>query len=221
MPDQPNNPWGRPSGGDNRGQNRGPWGNNGGSGGGGRGSGGDIPPDLDEMLKKAQENLRQIFPTGFQGPRLFGLILLGIIALWFASGLYIIVPGENGVIQRFGKWSDTKVTEGLGYRLPYPIETLTKINVSEMRRMSIGFSDRMVLGAAAQRQNVPEGDLLRTRFAFQPLEEIEDVIDVHNRPLLPGFARFRVFHRDLGFPEVEQVGRTLRLETVTTVVFTC
>lgn len=164
MPDQPNNPWGRPSGGDNRGPNRGPWGNNGGNGGGGRGSGGgDIPPDLDEMLKKAQDNLRQIFPTGFQGPRLAGLILLAIIALWFASGLYIIVPGENGVIQRFGKWSDTKTTEGLGYHLPYPIETLTKLNVSEMQRMSIGFSERVVIGGSASaRQNVPEESLMLT-----------------------------------------------------------
>lgn len=161
MADQPNNPWGRPSGGDNRGGNRGPWGGSG-DGGSGRGPGNDIPPDLDEMLKKAQENLRQVFPTGFQGPRLFGLIALGVAALWLASGFYIIVPGENGVIQRFGKWSDTKVTEGLAYRLPYPIETLTKLNVSEMRRLSVGFSDRTVIGGSAQRQNVPEESLMLT-----------------------------------------------------------
>lgn len=166
MPDQPNNPWGRPSGGDNRGGNRGggknPWGSGGGSGGG-RGPGGnDIPPDLDEILRKAQDNLRGVFPRGFQGPRLFGLVMVGVAALWLASGFYIIVPGENGVIQRFGKWSDTKTTEGLGYRLPYPIETLTKLNVSEMRRMSIGFSERMVVGASAQRQNVPEESLMLT-----------------------------------------------------------
>lgn len=166
MPDHPNNPWGRPSGGDNRGDrggNRGPWGSGGGSGGSGRGSGGnDMPPDLDEMLRKAQENLRQVLPTGFQGPRLFGLILLGVFVLWMASGLYIIVPGENGVIQRFGKWNDTKITEGLGYHFPYPVETLTKINVSEMRRLSVGFSERMVIGGAAQRQNVPEESLMLT-----------------------------------------------------------
>ena len=171
MADQPNNPWGRPSGGDNRGQNRGPWGSgggsrggsNGGSGGGRGAGGGDIPPDLDEMLKKAQDNLRQIFPGGFQGPRLFGLLLLGMAALWMASGLYIIVPGESGVIQRFGKWSDTKASEGLGYHLPSPIETLTKLNVSEMRRMSIGFSEHSVVGgSSAMRQNVPEESLMLT-----------------------------------------------------------
>lgn len=165
MPDHPNNPWGRPSGGDNRGGNRGPWGSGGGSGGGsgpGRGSGGDVPPDIDEILRKAQENLRQVFPSGFQGPRLFGLILLGVAALWLASGFYIIVPGENGVIQRFGKWTDTKATAGLGYHLPYPIETLTKINVSEMRRLSVGFDDRLVMGGAAQRQSLPEESLMLT-----------------------------------------------------------
>lgn len=168
MNNNPNNPWGRPSGGDNRGGGGNPWGSGGGNGGGGwrpggsGGSGGDIPPELDEMLKKAQENLRQVLPSGFQGPRLFGLLMVGVLALWLASGFYIIVPGENGVIQRFGQWSDTKVTEGLGYRLPYPIETLTKVNVSEMRRMSIGFSERMTMAGPAQRQSVPEESLMLT-----------------------------------------------------------
>lgn len=158
MPDQPNNPWGRPSGGDNRG-NRGPWGNNNQGGGGGGGS--DLPPDLDEMLKKAQDNLRQIFPRNFQGPRLFGLIALIVAVLWFASGFYIIVPGESGVIQRFGAWSSTKSTAGLGYHLPYPIETLTKVNVTEIRRLSVGFSDRPTL-SGAQRQVLPDESLMLT-----------------------------------------------------------
>lgn len=162
MPDQPNNPqnpWGgRPSGGDNRG-NRGPWGS---GGGGGRGGGGnDLPPDLDDMLRKAQDNLRQVFPRGFQGPRLFGLIALGAAALWLASGFYIIVPGESGVIQRFGKWSATKTEAGLGYRLPAPIETLTKVNVTEIRRLSVGFSDRVTM-SGAQRQTLPEESLMLT-----------------------------------------------------------
>lgn len=162
----PNNPWGRPSGGDNRGGGRSPWGAGGGSGGGrgpgGGAGGGDLPPDLDEMLRKAQDNLRQVLPGGFQGPRLFGLIVVGIAALWLASGFYIIEPGMNGVIQRFGKWQDTKITEGLGYRLPYPIETLSKVNVSEMRRLSVGFSERMVVSGSAQRQNIPEESLMLT-----------------------------------------------------------
>ncbi len=158
MPDQPNNPWGRPSGGDNRG-NRGPWGNN--KGGNQGGGGNDLPPDLDEMLKKAQENLRQIFPRNFQGPRLFGLITLVMAALWLSSGFYIIVPGESGVIQRFGAWSSTKTESGLGYRLPYPIETLTKVNVTEIRRLSVGFSDRPTL-AGSQRQVLPDESLMLT-----------------------------------------------------------
>ncbi|MCM2344244.1 MAG: FtsH protease activity modulator HflK, partial [Alphaproteobacteria bacterium] len=89
-------------------------------------------------------------------------IVVGIAALWLASGFYIIEPGMNGVIQRFGKWQDTKITEGLGYRLPYPIETLSKVNVSEMRRLSVGFSERMVVSGSAQRQNIPEESLMLT-----------------------------------------------------------
>lgn len=159
MPDQPNNPWGSSSGGDNRG-NRGPWGS-GGSGGGRGGNNNDLPPDLNDMLRKAQENLRQVFPRGFQGPRLFGLIALGVMALWLASGFYIIVPGESGVIQRFGAWHSTKTDAGLGYHLPYPVETLAKVNVTEIRRLSVGFSDRVTM-SGAQRQILPEESLMLT-----------------------------------------------------------
>lgn len=136
-----------------------------GGNGGGRppwGPGGEPPPDLDEMLRRAQDNLRQVMPGDFKGGRLFGLGILTIIALWLASGFYIIVPGENGVIQRFGAWSDTKTEEGLGYRLPWPVESLDKVNVTEVRRMEIGFFERSSRGNSGVIQDVPDESLMLT-----------------------------------------------------------
>ena len=63
------NPWGRPGNDD-----RGPWGSKGGSSGG---SGGE-PPDIDDMLRKAQDNFRSVMPNGFQGAPMIGLIIVGI-----------------------------------------------------------------------------------------------------------------------------------------------
>ncbi len=139
---------------------RGPGGRNpwGGSGGGG----GEPPPDLDEMLRRAKDNLRQVMPGGFRSGRMLVLGLLAGAALWLASGLYIIVPGEYGVIQRFGSWTGTKSEAGLGYRLPWPVESLTKLNVSEVRRMEIGFVDRYGRAAALQKQDIPEESLMLT-----------------------------------------------------------
>lgn len=147
------NPWG---GNQSNGNGNNPWGS-------GKGShGNEPPPDLDDMLRKAQENLRQVMPGNFGGMKIFLLGILAIISLWLASGFYIIVPGEHGVIQRFGAWNRTQVDEGLGYHIPWPVETATKVNVTEVRRMGVGFVDRFSRGGVSQKQDIPEESLMLT-----------------------------------------------------------
>ena len=140
------NPWGDNN---NNNDNKNPWGN--GSGGGhGRGGGGGHhePPDIDEVLRKAQENLREFFPSNFNGITIILLSILIIGGLWATSGFYIVNPGEHAVIQRFGKWNDTKDTEGLGYHWPSPIESAEKVNVTKVREMSIGFASLETVSAS-------------------------------------------------------------------------
>lgn len=148
------NPWG--NGQHGGGNDQGPW------GGGGGHHGGERPPELDEMLRKAQENLRDFMPGGFGSGKIIFLGILATIGLWFASGFYIIVPGEHGVIQRFGALQRTQVDEGLGYHMPWPIETVEKVNVTEVRRMGIGFVDRYTRSGSTEKQNVPEESLMLT-----------------------------------------------------------
>ena len=59
--------------------------------GGGNGSGrkGPTPPDIDEIIRTAQEKIKKFMPGNFQGgnkPLLFGLIV--ILIVWALSGLY-------------------------------------------------------------------------------------------------------------------------------------
>ncbi len=143
------NPWGRGAN-NNGGGPQGPWG----------GGAGQPPPDIDEMLRRAQDQFRHMMPGGFKGGRIVLLALMAVAALWFASGIYIVVPGEQAVEQRFGAWSETKVDEGLGYHLPWPIETVTKVNVSEVRRMEIGFSQ--ALRGGTEKRDIPEESLMLT-----------------------------------------------------------
>ncbi len=102
---------------------------------------GNSPQDITELFKDLQNAIADILPGnmngGFASLLLFGVIL----ALWLSSGFYIINPGEHGVIQRFGAWSRTKDTEGLGYHWPYPIEKVTKVNVNQQRSMTIGYTE--------------------------------------------------------------------------------
>ena len=117
---------------------RGPWGQ-GPSNGGGRGQGPNIrPPDLDEVFKRLNEWLRQLFPN--RSPR--GVIAAGVAVLvvvgWFLTGVQIIPPAEQGIVLRFGAFHAT-LEPGLHFRLPVPIETVSRVNVGETRQINIGF----------------------------------------------------------------------------------
>jgi membrane protease subunit HflK len=67
------------------------------------------------------------------------LALLGVIvlALWLATGIYKVQPDENGVIQRFGKFTGLTGV-GLHYHLPYPIETVALPKVTKINQFAIG-----------------------------------------------------------------------------------
>lgn len=140
------------------GPNGGPWGtgprrpeNNGQQGPSGQRGGGD--PDLDAVLRQAQERFRTVFgqggggaprtPYGKRIPNLNFAVLVAIaIALWLASGFYRVEPQENAVILTFGKWTDTRTEAGLGYALPWPVQEVTKVDVAFDRRLEIGFRDQ-------------------------------------------------------------------------------
>ncbi|WP_312611507.1 FtsH protease activity modulator HflK [Oscillibacter sp.] len=62
------------------------------------------------------------------------------LAIYLLTGLYVVNPGEQAIIRRFGTPQVQPVSEGLHYRLPYPIDTVEKVNVSEVRRADIGMT---------------------------------------------------------------------------------
>lgn len=68
------------------------------------------------------------------------LIFLATIALWLLSGFYQVQPSEQGVVLRFGKYVDT-TDSGLHYHLPYPIEEVIKVNVTQERSINLGVTE--------------------------------------------------------------------------------
>ena len=94
-----------------------PWGSppGGGNGGNGSGRGGQRPPNIDEVVEKIQKLISKLIPGGKSGgskPIIFGLILL--LVVWAFSGLYRVLPDEQGVVLRFGKFVNT-TQPGLNY----------------------------------------------------------------------------------------------------------
>ncbi|MGN7503537.1 MAG: FtsH protease activity modulator HflK [Alphaproteobacteria bacterium] len=159
------------------GDHKNPWGNGGGnrggSGGGGRGGspwgsgnggGGDMPPDLDELLRKAQKNLNDVLPGNFGGGKMISLVILVVIGLWAATGFYTLQPSQHGVVTTFGKYTRTQEQPGLQYRMPWPIQDATVVDVENERRIQIGAQDytRRNFSNSTSAQSVKSESLMLT-----------------------------------------------------------
>ena len=66
------------------------------------------------------------------------ILIILIVAIWLVSGTYIVQPGEEGVVQTFGRFSSI-TTSGLNYHIPWPIQQVTIVDVESVRRVEIGF----------------------------------------------------------------------------------
>lgn len=138
-----NNNSGGPWGGGGSGGGGGPWGGgNGGSGnrggGGGGGPFGRRPPDMDDVIRKGQERLRNMLPGGFGSAKGVVLIVLAACVVWLATGLFRVQPNQQAIQLIFGKPYGGPVEPGLHYNLPAPIGHVEVVNVQDQRRTVIG-----------------------------------------------------------------------------------
>ena len=143
-------PW---SSGGRRGGDSGKGPENGNNGGGGNNGGNNQgPPDLDEALKKFQDKLNGMLGGagkkkgggggnkggGSDKPRnifaLPGLLIVVGLAIWAASGFYLIDQSERGVVLRFGKFQEV-VTPGLQWNPPL-IDEVRMVNVTRVRSLT-------------------------------------------------------------------------------------
>ncbi|MFH1139663.1 MAG: FtsH protease activity modulator HflK [Pseudomonadota bacterium] len=110
------------------------------------------PPELDKVV----DNLRKIKGRMPSGYILAALLFVG----WLLSGIYIVAPDEVGVVKRFGEYSRT-TEPGPHYHLPYPVESVLKPTVTQIRRFEIGFRT-VYPGPPPQYRPVPDEALMLT-----------------------------------------------------------
>jgi len=146
-------PWSNQGGGPWGSGPKGPWGS-------GTPPPGSSPPDLEDLLRRGQDKLRNVLPGGnFGGAGLLFITLLAIV-LWLASGIFQVAPDELGLVMRFGKFY-RKVDPGIGYHFPYPFESVEIPKVTRVTPISIGVrlvEDRR----GTQTRDVPEESLMLT-----------------------------------------------------------
>ncbi|WP_024851000.1 FtsH protease activity modulator HflK [Hydrogenovibrio kuenenii] len=140
-----------------------PWGNN--SNGPNKPKGQKPDPDLDELLKKLQSFLGGGGSSGGFSAKGAGVAVIVAIIVWLLSGIYTVDSPERGVVKRFGAYAE-QTTAGLHWHLPWPIESVTLVNVDRIRTAEIGYrSDSRNKGS-----NVPSESLM--------LSKDENIVDI-------------------------------------------
>ena len=114
------------------------------------------PPDLDELWRDFNRKLGGLLggkggggnrggsggTPGFNpSPKSAGigagLIALVALLIWLGTGFFIVQEGQQSVITRFGKYSQT-VGAGFRWRLPYPVERHETVAVTQLRSLDVG-----------------------------------------------------------------------------------
>ncbi|MDP1717617.1 MAG: FtsH protease activity modulator HflK [Burkholderiales bacterium] len=120
-----------------------------------RSGGNQGPPDLDELWRNFNKKIDGLFgrkgggsgegPTGPGAKRIgggAGLLLGLIVAVWLASGFYIVNEGQRGVVLQFGKYLETTMP-GPRWHLPFPIESAENVNLAQVRTVEIGYRNNV------------------------------------------------------------------------------
>lgn len=165
-------PWSNQSGGGGPwkggGNNGGPWGGGGNSGGpwggGPNRGGGSQPPDLEELLRRTQDRMKNVLPGGGGHLGALGVaIVVGLAVVgWMLTGIYIVDEGkgEVGVELVLGKVTD-QTGAGFNYNWPYPIGEVYKPQVELQREMTVGVEE-FVRGSSVTSRDVPQESLMLT-----------------------------------------------------------
>jgi membrane protease subunit HflK len=135
-------PWG-PAGdepeGEDSPQGGGPWGDTPKR----RKAGGATPrsaSSLDELLRKGRARFGGSGGglPGRPSGSLIGWAIAGFVLLWIVfTSFHLVAPGERGVVTLFGRYSHT-LGPGVGMTFPSPINRVQKIDVENIRELTLG-----------------------------------------------------------------------------------
>jgi membrane protease subunit HflK len=120
----------------------------------GPGGGNQGPPDLDELWRNFNRRLSELFGRrrgGDEPPRPpsarglgggAGVLAALVLVVWLASGFYIVVEGQRGVVLTFGRYSQ-ETMPGLRWRVPWPIQSNEIVNLAQVRTLEVGYRNNV------------------------------------------------------------------------------
>jgi membrane protease subunit HflK len=149
-----------------------------------------MPPELEDLIARAQGFVRNLLPPGFGGRRNGGgggggggggrgglgllLVVVAVVVLWLGSGFYRVQPDEQGVVLRFGAFNRTSLP-GLNYHLPWPVESVLSPQVTRINRVEIGYRSGVDASRIEQGRDASGRDVLEESLMLTGDENIIDI----------------------------------------------
>ncbi len=66
------------------------------------------------------------------------MVILIVVIIYFATGVYQVNPSEVALVKTFGKYVTT-VGPGIHFHAPWPVQSHVKVDVQSVRKIEIGF----------------------------------------------------------------------------------
>ena len=116
---------------------------------------------LEEALKQAQEQFKNLFPAGglknmLPSGGVMNLIIAALLIVFVWQSVFIVAPDEEGVVKRFGVPVRT-VEPGPHFKIPL-VETVLQPKVAKLHRVEVGFRTSQ----QGRQQMVPQEALMLT-----------------------------------------------------------
>ena len=162
----------------------------------GPGGGNQGPPDLDELWRNFNRRLGDLFgrrrrggdepptpPSSWQIGGGAGVLLALVVAVWLASGFYIVVEGTRGIVLTFGSFSQ-ETNPGLRWRLPWPIQSHEIVNLAQVRTLEVGYRNNVRTKVLKESLMLTDDEnIVDLQFAVQYLvKDAQDFIFEVRRP---------------------------------------
>ncbi len=135
------------------------------------------------------DNVRRFFrPLGFdplsRGMR--RLAIVGLLILYFSTGVSVVSPGESGWVLTFGKISREVTEPGAVLHWPYPVESVRTVQLESVRRVVCGSPDEGV-GEEAEDEG-EQRERRPTRWNPRRTEQDAEVVDADENLLVIRFT---------------------------------
>ncbi len=87
------------------------------------------------MLEDLKDEKRVVFKNL---DRIVIIVAAILFVLYLFSGIYQVQANEQALVRRFGRFIKI-VNPGINYRIPWPIDSVDKIKIKQVKRIEVGF----------------------------------------------------------------------------------